>query len=55
LTGLADTLAKAHGSPVLDGVTCAILLVEAMVRLGLKTSSLGGFAPPPAHEAVSFA
>ncbi|MDH5453629.1 MAG: aspartate/glutamate racemase family protein [Paracoccaceae bacterium] len=46
MTDLADHLAQEHGLPVLDGVTCAIGLAEAMVTLGLKTSRLGGYAPP---------
>ena len=50
MTDLADRLALEHGLPVLDGVTCAVGLVEAMVRLGLRTSRLGGYAPPPLHK-----
>ena len=50
MTDLADRLAAEHGLPVLDGVTCAVGLVEAMVRLGLRTSRLGGYAPPLAHK-----
>lgn len=50
MADLADALAAEHGLPVLDGVTCAVGLAEAMVRLGLKTSRLGGYAPPPAHK-----
>ena len=47
MTDLADRLAEEHGLPVLDGVTCAVGLAEAMVRLGLRTSRRGGYAPPP--------
>ncbi|MEI6798308.1 MAG: aspartate/glutamate racemase family protein [Pseudomonadota bacterium] len=50
MADLADALALEHGLPVLDGVTCAVGLAEAMVKLGLKTSRLGGYAPPPAHK-----
>jgi allantoin racemase len=50
MADLADTLAQEHGLPVLDGVTCAIGLAEAMVRVGIKTSRLGGYSPPPAHK-----
>ena len=50
MADLAEALAQEHGLPVLDGVTCAVGLAEAMVRLGLKTSRLGGYAPPPAHK-----
>lgn len=49
---LAHTLAREHGLPVLDGVTCAVGLAEAMVRLRIHTSRLGGYSPPPAHKAM---
>jgi allantoin racemase len=52
MADLADTLAKEHGLPVLDGVTCAIGLAEAMVKLRILTSRVGGYSPPPAHKAV---
>ena len=50
MTDLAGRLASEHGLPVLDGVTAAVTLVEAMLRLGLRTSRLGGYAPVPAHK-----
>jgi len=46
MTDLANSLAEDHGVPVLDGVACAVGLCESMVRLGLHTSKLGGYAPP---------
>lgn len=52
MADLADTLAKEHGLPVLDGVTCAIGLAEAMVKLRILTSRVGGYSPPPAHKAM---
>lgn len=52
MADLADSLAKEHGLPVLDGVTCAVGLAEAMVKLGLLTSRAGGYSPPPAHKAM---
>ena len=45
MADLADRLSEEHGLPVLDGVSCAIKLAEAMVGLGLKTSRRGGYAP----------
>lgn len=45
MTDLAKSLAQQHGLPVLDGVACAINLAESLVRLNLKTSKLGGYAP----------
>jgi allantoin racemase len=50
MADLADRLGAEHGLPVLDGVSCAITTVEAMVRLRLRTSRLGGYAPVPEHK-----
>lgn len=50
MTDLADALAVEHGLPVLDGVTCAVGLAEAMVKLRLGTSRIGGYSPPPADK-----
>lgn len=50
MADLADRLSTEHGLPVLDGVSCAVRLAEAMVGLGLRTSRLGGYAPPPAQK-----
>lgn len=48
--GMADLCAKLSadlGVPVIDGVAAATLEVEKLVRLGLRTSKHGEFAPPP--------
>ncbi|MBT0778776.1 MULTISPECIES: aspartate/glutamate racemase family protein [Paracoccus] len=50
MTDLTERLAAEHGVPVLDGVSCAVTLCEAMVRLKLRTSRLGGYAPVPQHK-----
>lgn len=50
MADLAETLGNEHGVPVLDGVTCAVGLAEAMVRLRILTSRVGGYSPPPAHK-----
>lgn len=50
MANLAQSLSDRHGLPVLDGLACAIALAESMVKLGLKTSRLGGYAPPPAAK-----
>jgi allantoin racemase len=47
MADLAGMLQARHGLPVLDGVSCAVRLAEAMVGLGLRTSRKGGYAPPP--------
>ncbi|MBL6945259.1 MAG: aspartate/glutamate racemase family protein [Rhodospirillales bacterium] len=46
MADLAGALSVEHGLPVLDGVACAVSLCESMVRLGLHTSKLGGYATP---------
>jgi allantoin racemase len=46
MVDLAAELAVRHALPVVDGVTAATLLVETLVRLGLSTSKLGGYAFP---------
>ena len=46
MADLARDLAAEFGLPVIDGVAAATKLVEAVVGLGLRTSKIGGFAPP---------
>jgi allantoin racemase len=46
MADLAADLSAQHGLPVLDGVACAVKLLEGLVSLGLKTSKLGGYAHP---------
>jgi len=46
MTDLTESLAVEHGLPVLDGVVCAVNLCECLVRMKLRTSRLGGYAPP---------
>ncbi|HMS93907.1 MAG TPA: aspartate/glutamate racemase family protein [Tabrizicola sp.] len=55
MADLAGRLAAEHGLPVLDGVACAVRLAEAMAGLGLRTSRLGGYAPPPEQKLRSTA
>lgn len=50
MTDLTARLAAEHGLPVLDGVSCAVALCEAMVRLKLQTSRLGGYASVPLEK-----
>ena len=47
MTDLAQSLAQEFQMPVLDGVACAVVLCEGLVRLGLHTSRHGGYSPPP--------
>ena len=50
MADLAQSMSLAFGVPVLDGLACAITLCEGMVRLGVRTSRVGGYAPPPAAK-----
>lgn len=47
--GMADLsadLSSEHGVPVIEGVSAAVRLAEALAALGLKTSKTGGWAFP---------
>jgi allantoin racemase len=46
MTDLARDLTRKAGVPVIDGVACAVSLAESLVRLGLRTSKRGAYAPP---------
>jgi allantoin racemase len=51
--GMADMCAAISaelGVPVIDGVAAATLTVQSLVTLGLRTSTRGEFAAPPAKE-----
>ena len=53
--GMADLTPKiteAVGLPVVEGVTAAIKLAEALVGLGLGTSKFGDLAFPPAKPFI---
>lgn len=54
MADLAESLSRAHGLPVLDGVTCAVGLAESMVKLRIFTSRLGGYSPPPPEKARGY-
>jgi allantoin racemase len=46
MADLAAELSVRHGLPVVDGVAAAVMLVESLARLGLRTSKQGGYAEP---------
>ena len=46
MADLTDWLTQETGVPVIDGVTVATRLVEALVGCGLKTSIVGAYAAP---------
>jgi allantoin racemase len=47
MTGLAASLSRGLGIPVIDGVAAATKVVESLVALGLRTSLFGEYALPP--------
>ena len=46
MAALCRTLQQRLGVPVIDGVSAAVKMAEALVALGLKTEKLGDYAPP---------
>jgi allantoin racemase len=46
MAGLDDLVSAAIGVPVVDGVAAAVSVAESLVRLGLRTTSIGSGAPP---------
>ncbi|WP_281189871.1 aspartate/glutamate racemase family protein [Millisia brevis] len=46
MADLCEAISKQLGVPVIDGVAAATVLVEGLVRLGLRTSDRGEFAHP---------
>ncbi len=46
MADLAAELAHKFGVPVIDGVTAAVKLIEALAGLGLRTSKTGAYAAP---------
>ncbi len=50
MADLAGSLSQRYQIPVIDGLACAVALAEGLARLGLRTSRLGGYAPPPEHK-----
>jgi len=48
MADFAASLSDEHGVAVIDGVVSAVAMCEAMVRLKMRTSRLGGHTPPRA-------
>ncbi len=47
MADLAGDLSAEFGVPVIEGVSAAVKLIEALVALGIVTSKVGAFAPSP--------
>jgi len=43
MADLNDRLSRRFGLPVIDGVSCAVTMAEALVAAGLSTSKAGGY------------
>ncbi|SDO51239.1 allantoin racemase [Nakamurella panacisegetis] len=52
MADLAAEISSVLGVPVIDGVAAATKMAESLVALGLRTSTWGEFAPPPAKQYV---
>jgi allantoin racemase len=50
MTDLREALSNETGVPVVDGVTAAVRLAEALHGLGLRTSKIGVYAPSPRKQ-----
>jgi allantoin racemase len=46
MTDLAAEFAGKFGVPVIDGVTAAVKMIEALAGIGLRTSKIGAYAAP---------
>ena len=55
MAALCSTLQQRLGVPVIDGVSAAVKLAEALVALGLKTEKVGDYAPPLPKRWVGWA
>ena len=47
MADLAGDLSAEFGVPVIEGVSAAVKLIEALAALGIVTSKIGAFAPSP--------
>lgn len=50
MSELCDRLSAAAGIPVIDGVTAAVKIAEALVGTGYTTSKVGAYAWPRSKE-----
>jgi allantoin racemase len=53
MAGMDKRLEQAVGVPVLDGVTCAVKLLEGLISCGLSTSKRRTYAQPHPKELVN--
>jgi len=53
MADLAARLGQKHQVPILEGISCAVRLVESLVALGLANSKIGGYAWPRDKSVVT--
>lgn len=50
--GMHQALSEKLGVPVLEGITCAVKLAEALIDLGLHTTRVGQYLPLPQQKGL---
>jgi allantoin racemase len=50
MADLAADFSAGFGLPVIEGVSAAVKLIEALASLGITTSKIGAFASPPVKD-----
>ncbi|WP_460134722.1 aspartate/glutamate racemase family protein [Pseudomonas sp. S1_E04] len=54
MAGLDEQIRQRTGVPVVDGVTAAVTIAEALVRLGLSTSKIRTYATPRPKQVIGW-
>ncbi len=54
MSNLAKDLELNHGLPVIEGVSSAVVLIEALINLQIKTSKIGSYALPREKQYTGF-
>ena len=54
MSNLAKDLELSHGLPVIEGVSSAVVLIEGLINLQIKTSKIGSYALPRQKQYTGF-
>jgi allantoin racemase len=54
MTGLTELITEELGVPVVDGITAAVRLAEAVVGMGLRTSKACTYAKPEGNQIIGW-
>ena len=54
MSNLAKDLELNHGLPVIEGVSSAVVLIEGLINLQIKTSKIGSYALPREKQYTGF-